>query len=107
MLFNLYLYAVLITLGISRYLFNILLWIDQGLNVVFLGGDPDETISSVIGKFYKYHPFLAWLRKVLNTLDEDHTEKSREDDEGQNSVWAVVARKKAQLILKHKGDNHA
>jgi len=35
---------------VRRYLKNILVWIDQGLNVVLFAGSPDETISSRIGR---------------------------------------------------------
>ncbi len=91
---------ILVWVGLLQYLRNILVWLDQGVNVLFLGGDEDETISSITGKFYRQYPALAWLRRLLNTVDPGHTEKTREDDEGKNSVWAVVRRKHTELQQK-------
>ncbi len=101
-------YLILLWIGVQQYLRNVLVWLDQGVNVVMLGGDEDETISSVIGKFYRHHRLLAWLRALLNAVDSDHTEKTREDDEGKNSVWAAVARKKSELekAQNQKGNSH-
>jgi len=73
---------------------NLIVWIDQGFNVV-LGlfadgfGDPDETISSVLGK--KMHagkcPICKFIcRNILHPLDKDHCNKSVEGDEGENSI---------------------
>lgn len=42
-------------------------------------GDPDETISSVLGKLYvkeKLTPLSAAIRVILDWLDEDHCRKS-------------------------------
>jgi len=88
---------VLLLTAIRQYIKNILIWIDQGCNVLLLGGDPDETISSVTGKYWRRFRLLAWLRKGLNWIDPGHTERTREADEGQYSVWAAVARKRRQL----------
>lgn len=81
-----------VRVGIKQYLFNILVSIDQLANVVLLGGDPDETISSVTGKYWRKFKALKLLRKFLNEVDEDHTEEAIESDEGKNSVWAVIKR---------------
>jgi hypothetical protein len=36
---------------VIRYYFkNVLVWLDVGLNVIFLSGSPRETISSRVGK---------------------------------------------------------
>jgi len=94
---KLQIFLILLAVAIGQYLRNILVWIDQGANVIVLGGDEDETISSITGKLYRRHKVFAWLRWLLNTVDPDHTEKTREDDEGKNSVWAVVARKRKEL----------
>lgn len=90
-------FLILLAVAIRQYLRNILVWADQGVNVWLLGGDEDETISSVIGKTYRQHPAAAWLRRWLNTIDHGHTEKTREDDEGRNSVWAAIRRKHHDL----------
>jgi hypothetical protein len=44
-----------------QYAKNVLLWVDQGGNVL-LGGAPDETISSRLGR-WKDHP-SRWRRAI-------------------------------------------
>lgn len=68
----------------KRYLFNILLAIDQFLNVLLLG-DPDETISSRVGK---KHPWAARIVDRLFWFDPRHTERSAEPDEGAQGLNA-------------------
>lgn len=54
-----------------------------------LFGDPDETISSVIGKNYKSYKltkFGKFWRLFLDTIDSNHSIKAIEDDEGEKSV---------------------
>ena len=65
------------------YIWNIGVWLSQGLNAVFRGGSPDETLSSVAGK--AKHRGKAWadiLCWFLDRVDPGHCEKSIEDDEG-------------------------
>ena len=72
---------------IWRYIFNILVWLDQGLNTL-LGGDPDHTISGRVG----YHatlgkPWALKAEKWINALffwQEDHCKKAIE--------WGIVRR---------------
>ena len=80
--------------NIGKYLMNILIWIDQGVNVVFLLGDPDETISSRIGKAkvkfggeipYRY-PVLKFIDWGLDKLDPNHSIDAIEEDEGADQV---------------------
>lgn len=74
---------------LSRYIWNILIAIDQLVNTVF-GGDPDETISSRLGKWHRDGATSNDLRRliynVLNPIvelfEKDHFKKSIEDDEG-------------------------
>jgi hypothetical protein len=81
----------------SRYAHNILLSIDQSVNVV-LGGDPDETISSRLGKWLtsdqktfgdKIRRGFAWVicppLDILN-LESDHCRKSIDNEEGKDRV---------------------
>jgi hypothetical protein len=78
----------------KKYIYNILVAIDQFLNALFCG-DPDETISSRAGK---RHPWLArWIDwfflKVFK--QPNHSAASVVDDEGNDSVppsqrWQVV-----------------
>ena len=69
--------------AIKRYFWNILISIDQLFNTLF-NGDPDETISSRIGKKVRDGK-KGWrysLCKVLHWVDKGHCEKSIEEDEG-------------------------
>ena len=76
----------------SRYFWNILISIDQFVNTVF-GGDPDETVSSRIGKWlYLPHTTFKWkvaygICRVLHVLDKNHCIKSIEEDEGQFDLF--------------------
>jgi hypothetical protein len=66
----------------KRYIWNILISIDQLANTV-LGGDPDETISSRMGKRARKGDKLGKIIcKILNIFDKGHCEKSIEEDEG-------------------------
>ncbi len=67
----------------KRYLWNLLISLDQLANTI-LGGYPDETISSRMGKRLakKNCPLCTWLCRVLDYLDENHCEDSIERDEG-------------------------
>lgn len=79
-----------------KYLWNGLIWIDQGfnwllspiLNRVFnvrddaRFGDPDETLSSVFGKNLPNCTGCKTICKLLAKLDEEHCKKSIENDEG-------------------------
>lgn len=70
---------------VSRYLWNILISLDQLLNAL-LGGDPDETISSRAAK--RQHVWV-W-RKVgvfLEWIDPGHLTDSLELDEGNNGTF--------------------
>lgn len=74
---------------VGRYVWNMLIAIDQFFNTVF-GGDPDETISSRIGKITANRPkscqFCVFLCKVLNKIDRDHCNKVIELDRGWREV---------------------
>lgn len=66
----------------KRYLWNLLLSLDQLLNTI-MGGDPDETISSRAAKLSrKGERWACILCKILHKLDPDHCEKNIETDEG-------------------------
>jgi hypothetical protein len=69
---------------IKRYFWNLLISIDQGFNTI-LGGDPDETISSRMGKHLAKRdcPFCNLLCTLLNLIQKDHCIKSIEKDEGE------------------------
>lgn len=78
------------------WLWNVLVWIDQGLNVIFAPllnallrpelhfGSPDETLSSVFGKNVRVNRcrVCRWICMLLHVFDKNHCENSIEDDEG-------------------------
>jgi len=65
------------------YIKNILVSVDQLLNTL-LFGNPDETISSRIGKYIRRRS-PGWVPNQLNSFldlfEKDHCIKSIEDDE--------------------------
>ncbi len=83
---------------IRKYCVNILISIDQLGNTI-LGGDPDETISSRIGRFKFAHdgkiPWTAPLLKIidwcLDKIDPNHCIDAIEGDEGKDEVnpWSL------------------
>lgn len=67
---------------IKQYFFNILISFDQFVNTL-AGGDPDETISSRLGKNFKN----SELRKFVDFLfKKGHCEGAIEEDEGDDAV---------------------
>lgn len=67
---------------VRRYLWNVLIALDQLANTL-LAGDPDETISSRLGKMQrKGNKFAKCACRVLDFFDEGHCEKSIEKDRG-------------------------
>lgn len=78
---------------LGRYVLNVLVGVDQLANAV-LGGDPDETISSRVGKWQRDKAKRSrWRRRlsyglclVLHLFDRDHCRRSIEDDEGRGGV---------------------
>ncbi len=70
----------------KQWVWNILIAIDQLVNTIF-GGDPDETISSRVGKDADKNKFAAFMVKFLDIFEKEHCEKSKEDDEGKNNAF--------------------
>jgi len=79
---------------VAAWVLNILTSIDQLLNTIF-GGDPDETVSSRLGKIeenyngkipWRRYPLAAFLTWALNKIDPGHCEKGIEDDEGRHQL---------------------
>jgi hypothetical protein len=72
-----------------RYGFNILIALSQ-LGSALTGGDPDETISSRLGKLKRSRGgIIPWTRpvsrlldRILEFIDPNHTLDAIEDDEG-------------------------
>ena len=77
----------------KQYFWNILVSVDQLVNTLF-GGDPDETISSRMGKWARDgkndHGLKKPIYKVVNFIvelfEKDHFRKSIEEDEGSKEV---------------------
>ena len=78
---------------IFKYFLNVLISIDQ-LGNTFLGGDPDETISSRLGKMKKRNngtiPWKRPLSKIvdwgLDKIDPNHSIDAIEKDEGNDAI---------------------
>ena len=79
---------------IGRYLINVLISLDQ-LGNSLLGGDPDETISSRIGrieqkwggKIPRWRIFTRLTAWALDKIDPGHCADSIEHDEGDDAIW--------------------
>ena len=73
----------------KRYFLNLLISIDQLGNTI-LGGWPDETISSRLGKLKRkhggtipwYHPLAGLIDWGLDKIDPNHSIDAIEEDEG-------------------------
>lgn len=80
--------------NISKYILNILIGVDQLGNII-LGGDPDETISSRLGKIkIKHNGNIPWKRPLskiidhgLDKIDKNHSIESIEYDEGKDAIF--------------------
>lgn len=70
----------------KRYIWNLLIAIDQLINAI-CGGDPDETISSRIGK-RRDEAERFWSRVVDKIFfwQRGHTKNAVEEDEGKDGV---------------------
>lgn len=72
----------------GQYVFNILYSVDQFFNTV-AGGDPDETISSRLGKMArdgKLRLLPGLIVRFLDRIDADHCKDAIENDEGGMAV---------------------
>lgn len=77
----------------SKYIWNVLIAIDQLINTLF-GGDPDETLSSRMGKWVRTGKHKKGIRKkvykiancIVELFEKDHFKKSIEEDEGHRRI---------------------
>jgi len=74
-------------LKILRWQRNIWIAIDQLVNAIFWG-DPDETISSRLGKIYVKSAPARLVCKVISVFfrEPKHCQRAVEEDEGGNAV---------------------
>lgn len=70
---------------LKNYLYNIGVSLSQFANVILLAGDPDETISSRIGKSIAAGGIMS--KVALPQWFADHCIRSMEKWEGKNSAW--------------------
>jgi len=76
-----------------KYCWNILIAIDQLINTI-CGGDPDETLSSRMGKWARAGRNKKGIRKkvykivncIVELFEKDHFKKSIEEDEGHRRI---------------------
>lgn len=70
---------------LKRYFWNLLVAVDQLANTV-AGGDPDETLSSRLGKRRRNCRLCYWLCRLLDRISPRHCERSIEPDEGKDAL---------------------
>jgi hypothetical protein len=81
---------------LQKWVFNVLIGVDQLGNSI-LGGDPDETISSRIGKVKLAHggripwkyPWMKVTDFILDKIDPNHSINSIEPDEGSDEITGI------------------
>lgn len=70
----------------KRYILNIMIWIDIGLNVLLFAGSPYETISSRVGKQRdKGERWACMICKWLDWIDKQHCETAQVNDYGKTA----------------------
>jgi hypothetical protein len=80
---------------LKQYIKNILIWLDQGVNVVLLAGNPDETLSSKAAK-YADKGFILPEKIIDFFFWKGHCQASREDDRDDN---IKVSKNKKPLFI--------
>lgn len=65
-----------------KYVKNVLIWLDQGVNVILFLGYPDETLSA---RAYRHYldgttPYLKTFIDTLFWFDKDHCRTSYENE---------------------------
>lgn len=72
---------------LAKYTMNLLISIDQ-LGNTLLAGDPDETISSRVGKAAATNRRLAVIgAKILGWFDRNHAADAIDLSEGADELW--------------------
>lgn len=66
-----------------QYIKNVLIWLDQGVNVIVFRGYPDQTLSARAWRHAKNGERI-WLQKLIDSLlffDPNHCEESYKSQE--------------------------
>lgn len=84
-------------LGAKQWLKNVAVAIDQVGNAL-AGGDPQETVSSQLGKRQAVCKLCRVLCRLLDKIDPRHCHESINPLEGSDSVWAVIRRRERQVV---------
>ena len=66
----------------KAYLLNVFVWFSQTLNVIFLAGHPDQTVSAR-AFLHRFHPVWGKLYYAFNKLffwQQDHCRLSHYED---------------------------
>ena len=90
---------------IGRWVMNALISIDR-LGNSLLGGDPDETISSRLGRIkVKWGGKIPWTRPVaritdwlLDKIDKNHSVDAIEGDEGKDGLIDMPRLRKKKKV---------
>jgi hypothetical protein len=70
---------------VRQYFKNLGAAVSQLVNAVF-GGDPDETLSSRVGKRMEANRMPLWARLVAWVTGRDHLRQAIERDEGKDRI---------------------
>jgi hypothetical protein len=70
----------------AKYLWNILVGIDQLINAG-LGGDPRETLSSRMGKIEKTSRLAGAVCDALSMIESNHCQKNIDNTVGDKGIW--------------------
>jgi hypothetical protein len=78
----------------GKYVYNLLIGTDQFVNCMW-GGDPDETVSSRLGrikvahggKIPRWRVFPRMVAWACDRVQKDHCEAAIEHDEGKNGIF--------------------
>lgn len=83
---------------VGKWCLNMFIAWDQLFNAA-RGGDPDETISSDLGKDQKagtLNPLENVIAEGLNVIDPNHCQKAIEADEGKDSIKNFIKGRKRE-----------
>ena len=85
-------------MGLSKYIFNILITLDELVNAVVLGGMPDETISARCYRERFVSPTWEIFRRLIDAVAfhvfgvDDHCEMSYRYEERHRTIPRIYRR---------------